>query len=65
MLLLFSIRELSNHLCGKEFFIRFTVCVFRERCASFSFCLKGGIWDLIVLFPLMIAFLDTRKKGLL
>ena len=38
---------------GKELFIRFTVCVFRERlsvceCASFSFSFEGKMWDLIV-----------------
>ena len=31
MLLLFSIRELNDHLFGKELFIWFTVCVFRKR----------------------------------
>ena len=39
---------------GKELFIRFTMCVFREPlsvnvCSSFPFGFEGGIWDLIVL----------------
>ena len=35
MLLAFSIRELNDHLFGKELFIRLTVHVFRGRWTNF------------------------------
>ena len=51
---MFSIRVARNdHLFGKKLFIRFTMCLFRERlpfrARPFSF--EGGILDLVVLVP--------------
>ena len=50
-----NLRELNDHLFGKELFIRFTASAFRKlrsvhvfTCSYFSFGFEGRMWDLIV-----------------
>ena len=53
---------------GQKLLIRFTVLVFRKHlsvceCASFPFGFEGGMLDLILLVPFIIAFLFTYLMG--
>ena len=57
MLLPFSIREVNDHLFGKELFIRLSVRVYRGHfvkfcvCPSFPIGIEGGLRDVIALIP--------------
>ena len=51
-----NIRQLNDHLFGKELFIRFTASAFRKLpsiyvSSYFPFSFEGRIWDLIVSVP--------------
>ena len=61
MLLLFTIRVAEDHLFEKELIIRYTMCFLCGRssvcvCASIPFDFEGGIWDLLVIVPLLTMF---------
>ena len=51
-----NLKQLNDHLFGKELFIRFSASAFRKLpsiyvFSYFSFGFKGRIWDLIVSVP--------------